>query len=527
MHGASEQAQPQPNVLVAANVPGFSARFWLLLVLTGVGAGLAAGLLMKLLRLVQHAAWSYPGGDFLDAVANAAAATRVEILAATGGLVGLALYALGRVKSAHSNELEATIWFRSGALAPIRTALKAVISIIIVALGASLGREAAPKQAGALIGSLLATWRDLPTSQHRLLAACGAGAGIAAVYDVPFGGALFLLEVLIGTISLPLVTPAFAATLIATATAWLLLPNEPTYQLPVMPLSAGLVAWSLVFAPVAGVASALFVKLIALVAAYRPKGLAIIPVAVVVFAGLGALAIPFPQLLGNGRGVVELAALDRLAVPLMLALVLLKPLVTAACLGTGAPGGLFTPTMAFGALLGGVCGHLWMLAWPAAAPGAFAVIGAGAVLAATTKGPISSLVMMMELTNQIETLMLPMMIAIAGAVGVAHLIDRRSTYTSRLKPIGSLRDCVYKAGLAPRGAPVVAVSSAERYEAMLALCLQRTESGPIYVVDDGGAVSGTIEPRNIVSPAPRFMPLEIAVAIDFVEAGTSPADYSP
>lgn len=82
----------------------------------------------------------------------------------------------------------------------------------------------------------------------------------------------------------------------------------------------------------------------------------IVPTAICVFAALGALAIPFPQLLGNGKNAVELAALDRLALPLMLALVLLKPLVTVACLGTGAPGGLFTPTLATGALLGGSAG---------------------------------------------------------------------------------------------------------------------------------------------------------------------------
>ena len=81
---------------------------------------------------------------------------------------------------------------------------------MIVALGASLGREAAPQQAGAAFASTLSDWAKLPDWQRRLLVACGAGAGMAAVYNVPLGGALFALEVLLGTLTLPLVLPALA-----------------------------------------------------------------------------------------------------------------------------------------------------------------------------------------------------------------------------------------------------------------------------------------------------------------------------
>ena len=83
-----------------------------------------------------------------------------------------------------------------------------MLSIVIVGLGASLGREAAPKQLGAVVASILAGWTWLSPPERRLLAACGAGAGVAAVYNVPFGGALFALEVLLGTLALPLVLPA-------------------------------------------------------------------------------------------------------------------------------------------------------------------------------------------------------------------------------------------------------------------------------------------------------------------------------
>ncbi len=508
-------ASPQPNVGAAPRGSGFPATFWTLVVLTGLGSGLGAGVLMALLRFVQHAAWHYRAGSFLVAVEGAADATRVIVLAGAGLLVALVVPLLGRIASRAPSELEATIWFRDGRLPPTKTVLKAVFSIVIVGLGASLGRESAPKQMGALVGGMLAHWRGIEGSQRRLLAACGAGAGIAAVYDVPFGGALFALEVLLGSLALPLVAPAFLAALTATAASWVLLPDEPTYQVPSMPLTAGLMVWAVVAAPVAGVASALFVRSVAAVAALKPPRRAKPPIALAVFTALGLLAIPYPQLLGNGKDAVELAALDRLAPPTLMALLVLKPLATAACLGTGAPGGLFTPTITFGALLGGALGHLWGLVWPDAPAGAYALVGAAAVLAATTKGPVSALALMLELTRHVDGLLVPMLLAIAGAVSVAHRLDPRSTYTCRLAD---------QAGILKESD----VSAATRYDDLLRLSLANDK--PLIVLDERGGRLGTLTRADLVAAATRLAPHEIATAIDVLEvkgAGRSSGHRSP
>ena len=514
-------ASPQPNVAAAPRRSEFSLGLWGLVVLTGFGTGLAAGLLMVLLRLVQHAAFGYNEGAFLAGVDKVSPATRILAPLGAGLVAAIVLFVMGRWKSPHSTELEATIWFRGGKLDPPRTLIKGVLSMVIVGLGASLGRESAPKQAGGLIGSLAASWTGLSPAHRRLLAACGAGAGMAAVYDVPFGGALFALEVLLGTLALPLVAPALATSLIAVATSWLLLPNEATYSTPAYPLTASLVVWAIGFGPVAGVASAGFVKLIAWVATLKPKGWAIFPTTLAVFLVLGLLAVPYPQLLGNGKNVVELTALDRLALPALVALVLLKPLVTAACLGTGAPGGLFTPTLTFGALLGGVAGHVWLLVWPDGQPGAYALVGAAAVLAGTTKGPISSIVLMMELAHRIDELMVPTLLAVAIAVPIAHRIDARSTYTSRVAATGPLRDIVIAAGLAAPDARIEAVSSATRYADLLEICARDQAADGIFVVDDSGIVVGTVARGDVIAPTTRFHPLEIAAAVDFVTAKVS------
>lgn len=512
-------ASPQPNVDAAPQRPELSVGLWGLIVLTGVGSGLAAGLLMKLLRLVQHAAFGYEEGTFLSGVDHVGSATRILAPLGAGLVAAVVLFAMGRWKSPYSTELEATIWFRSGRLDPPRTIVKGVLSMVVVGLGASLGRESAPKQVGGLVGSLAASRFGLSPAHRRLLVACGAGAGMAAVYNVPFGGALFALEVLLGTLAMPLVAPALATSLIAVATGWLLLPNEATYHTPPYEVTAGLVVWAVVFGPLAGVASAGFVKLVARVAELRPKGATVFPVTLAVFLALGLLAVPYPQLLGNGKDVVELAALDRIALPTLVALMVLKPLVTAACLGTGAPGGLFTPTLTFGALLGGVAGHLWLMIWPGGQAGAYALVGAAAVLAGTTKGPVSSLVLLMELAHRIDGLMVPMLLAIVGAVTVAHRIDARSTYTSRVAATGPLRDVVVAAGLAAPGAKIEAVSAATRYEDLLHVCAADPAAGDIFVVDDAGLVVGTIARTDIVAPPARSRPLEIAAAADFVGPG--------
>ena len=116
----------------------------------------------------------------------------------------------------------------------------------------------------------------------------------------------------------------------------------------------------------------------------------------------------------------------------MLVLLVLKPAATILCMRSGAPGGMFTPSLTFGAMLGGVLGLLWSHSWPGAQPGIFALLGAGAVLGATTQGPISAVVLMMELTGRDRSFILPMLLVVGIATLVARSVDARSIYDARL-----------------------------------------------------------------------------------------------
>ena len=132
---------------------------------------------------------------------------RILVIFAAGLLVGAGSQFI-RKTFGRSGDVDSAIWFRSGQVPALSTFAQAIESIIIVGMGTSLGRESAIKQAGGAIASHLAQWTGLSRAENRLLVACGVGAGMAAAYNVPVGGALFAVEVLLGSISLRLALPA-------------------------------------------------------------------------------------------------------------------------------------------------------------------------------------------------------------------------------------------------------------------------------------------------------------------------------
>jgi H+/Cl- antiporter ClcA len=423
-----------PQQEVAGSIPATLTRpgaagFWAAVLLTGAGAGIGAAVLTRLLQLVQHLVW--PGPDLLDAAAQAGAWRHVVVLLGAGLLTGAGQIILHRLSSANGIDISEAISLYAGRLPPWRTLGSALLSVLLVGMGASLGREGAPKQAGAVIANSLSDRVGLSDEQRKLLVACGAGAGMAAAYGVPLGGALFALEVLRGVLALRLVLPALLASATATGISWLALPDAPTYLIPAYPTSLSIVLWALLAGPVAGLVSVGYVRVIAWADRNKPTGWQRVVAPTLALGLLGIVSIAFPQILGNGKDIAQLAFTNQVTPVLLLTLLFLKPAATVMCLGSGVPGGLFTPSLALGALLGGVLGYAWGWLWPGVPPGLFAVIGAAAVLAATTHGPISAVVLIMELTGRDRSFILPLLLAVGTATVVARTLDRRSIYDAR------------------------------------------------------------------------------------------------
>jgi CIC family chloride channel protein len=424
----------QPNVTGRGIVAGYSGRFWMLVVALGLAAGVGASALMGLLRLAQHLAYGYHSGPFLIGAEAAPGWRRVAALVAAAGVVGLGVVVLRRLPSAGGTEVSDALWLRQGRMAILPSIGRALVSIITVGMGVSLGREAAPQLTGAAVASRLADWAELPLWQRRLLVASGAGAGFAAVYNVPLGGALFALEVLLGTLALPLVLPALAVSVIATAIAWITLGTAHTYYMPTYSLEAGQMVWAALAGPIIGFAAVGWVRLVARVSRLRPRGSGRFIAPLVVFTVLGLVSIQYPQLLGNGKGIVQLALVGGISLGLFAILLVLKPLATAGCLGAGAPGGLFTPTLTVGVLLTGVLAGVWSHIWSHTHPASYALIGGGAFLAAAMQGPLSGVVLVLELTRHFDLLMAPTLVAVTEATVVARRLGAPSIYSARIRP---------------------------------------------------------------------------------------------
>ncbi len=167
-----------------------------------------------------------------------------------------------------------------------------------------------------------------------------------------------------------------------------------------------------------------------------PKGWHLLVVLPVVFAMVGLIAVPFPEILGNGRalGLVAMNATTEAPtfaglspIVFLLLLGIIRTITTSATIGAGAVGGTLTPSIAVGSAVGAALGGLWVLLWPAdgSSLAAFAFVGAAALLATTMRAPFTALVLVVEFTQEGTDILIPSLLAITGSVAVSYLLARR------------------------------------------------------------------------------------------------------
>ncbi|HWU45778.1 MAG TPA: chloride channel protein [Humibacter sp.] len=397
-------------------------RFAIVTVLTGIGAGIGGLLLTLLLRAVEHLALGYSSGTLLEGAESAPAWRRFAVVTVAGVVGALGWYAIRRWGSPIASIKKSV----NGRRMPWPSTLaNVVLQIVVVGLGASVGREVAPRELGALLAGWLSERVGLSARDRRIIIACGAGAGLAAVYSVPLGGTLFAVEILLAEVSISTVVPALAASAIATLVASVVVPGAPLYSAQQFSLSPAILVGSLVLGPVLGVASAGFVWCVRRAQHIRPAGWHILVVMPVVFAGVGVLAFFWPAVLGNGRSLGQLAFDGALPLGTFVLLSLIKAVATTATIGAGAAGGTLTPSLSIGAGLGASAGLIWAALWPGAPIGAFALIGSAAFLAANMRAPLTGLVLVVEFTHEGVSLLPALLLAVAGASLLQYLIEHR------------------------------------------------------------------------------------------------------
>lgn len=441
--------QKRLDALLSSHLAGLlpeEKRYFVLVPLTGVAAGLLAVLFFYLLALIQSVWYQAGGGDsFLTAVGRTPSPLRWLIPMAGGVLVAIVAWLLGPARRAEGTAgLIETLAVGKGELSLRRTVTTSLVSLVAVGSGASLGREGALIQSGAAFASWLGRTLHLQEHHVKVLLACGAAGGIAASYNVPIGASVFAMEVLLGSFALELFGPIILASVIATAVSRnFVLGNFPAYTVPPYQLSEDptidlLVA---VFLGITlGAVSAFFIKVLSSTGQLLAGARRWDPVKpVLVMAALGVSAFVFPELLGNGFDTVNAVLRGETAQPVHILLLLCaaKILATALCRAARIPGGLFTPSLFVGALVGAAFAIvLEKTVGGGTAPTAkYALLGMGAILAGTIKAPITAVLIVFELTRSYSVI-LPLMAACLASTLVSHFLRRDSIFTAPLRSKG-------------------------------------------------------------------------------------------
>ena len=330
---------------------------------------------------------------------------------------------------------------------PFRSSLvKSGSALFTIATGGSIGREGPLVQLSAMLASLPGRWRKWPPPRRRLIVACGAAAGIASAYNAPISGALFVAEIVLGSVAMESFGPLVFASVVATMTIRQF-PSmgggNPLYGVPPFQLNA---TWEILpyalLGIIAGIAAPWFLRFLRLCETlFERSRIPTIPRLALGGAIVGSLAIWYPEVAGNGYSSINNIlhnVHNEWAWQLLLAIFLCKILATGATFGSGAVGGVFTPTLFVGSGLGYLVGAVFHSLWPQSAltPSAFALVGMGAFLAATTHAPLMAILMVFEVTLD-YAIILPLMMGCVIAYYLSIGIEPASIYSESLKRKGA------------------------------------------------------------------------------------------
>jgi chloride channel protein, CIC family len=329
-------------------------------------------------------------------------------------------------------QTKAALYAREGYISLKTVVGKFFCTSATLASGIPLGREGPAVQVGAGIASVLGRWLGLRPEKVKALIPVGAAAAVAAAFNTPLAAVLFSLEEVVGDLH----APVLGSVVLASATSWamlrLLLGNNPLFQVPqyqlVNPAEFGIYA---VLGVAGGFVSVAFTKLLLWMRArflnFPVKTLWFQPVAGGVMVGVMGWFVP--QLLGVGYKHVGEALNGGMALKLMALLLVLKLVAVATSYASGNAGGIFGPSLFLGAMLGGIVGNIANHFLPdyVATPGAYALVGMGAAFAGIVRAPMTSVVMIFEITRDYAVIV-PLMISNLVSFFISSKLQRKPIY---------------------------------------------------------------------------------------------------
>lgn len=467
----------------------------------GLIAAIVSALFRGLSVAVSELLWGRPG-SLVDAAREVADWRRLAVPALGGVLAGTILD-LGRrwTRGTPSRDFMEAVTIGDGTIHVGPTLVRSASSLFTVASGGSIGREGAMAQLSTTAASWIGrhTWISRP--RLKLMVACGAAAGIASAYNAPIAGALFVSEIVLGTIAMSSLGPLIFASVIATVVSRQIFGESPLFTIPIFQLvsPAELLPY-LMLGGLLGAVAPSFVRLLR----FSNEGFQETRLPFSVRLGLGGLIVGGlslirPEVFGNGYVTISSVIAGQFLPATLAAILLFKLVATCATVGSGAVGGVFTPTLFFGAGAGylfgaGVHGLFPNSTGPASA---YALVGMGALLCATTQAPLMAMLVVFEMTLDYG-IVLPLMLACVAAYTTARGIDPRSIYASSLKNGGVTPEEALISGridtlVKPKP---ICVKHDARFQTIVE-AFHEHRHNYLYVVDDDGRFIGAVSLHDV------------------------------
>jgi len=473
-------------------------------VIVGIGGAFATVAFREGIELMQRALSGH-SGSFVEMARRMPWYVRFWLPAAGGFLAGCVLLLAARAasKERKSDYMEA-VALGSGVV-PVRQSLwRSLSSLLTIGTGGSIGREGPMVQLAALAASLVGRFAHFDPPRLRILVACGAAAGITSAYNAPIAGAFFVSEIVLGSIAMESFGPMVVASVVANITMREFAGYRPPYEMPVFPAVTGLeVLLFVVLGLLCGAAAPQFLRLLDASKRQFQRLPAPLPVRLAL-GGLivGVISVWVPDVWGNGYSVVNDVLHSPWTWQALVAVLVFKLLATAATAGSGAIGGIFTPTLFVGAVFGSLFGLGMEALWPGhtSASFAYAIVGMGALLAGATQAPLMAILMIFEMTLSYQVV-LPLMVSCVVAYFVARATGSTSMYEitlrhhqdaqarSRLKAT-QMRELIQPASTV---VPLTA-SVADMTRVFLEYPVKY-----LYVTDDAGRFRGAVALKDITS----------------------------
>jgi len=429
-------------------------------VVVGVATGLAAVLFIRLIAFIQL--FFYGGGE---KIFPALGRIWIIVVPVIGGLlVGpiIAKFAV-EAKGHGVPEVMQALILRGGRIRPRVALAKVIASALCIGTGGSAGREGPIVQVGSALGSSIGQWLHLSDERIKNLVACGAAAGIAATFNAPIAGVVFAIEVLLSEIQVRVFGNVVVAAVAASIVSQIFLGDRPAFEIPGYVMHS---PWEILLYVFLGLLAALvgilFIRMLyytedvfdrlAIPLWLKPAvGALLLGILAFCYPYVGtisyisvddmALGLPivenYPHIFGSGFIFLEEVLQGRAPFFLLFLLIFLKPLATSFTLGSGNSGGVFAPSLFTGAMLGGAFGYLAMHLFPNLniEIGAYALVGMAAVFSAAARAPLTSMLIVFEMSNDYR-LILPLMAAGIVASTFAQWLHPDSIYSLKLTKRG-------------------------------------------------------------------------------------------